>query len=279
MANDRRILVTGATGKQGSAVLSHLRERGFPVRAFTRNPNKPEARALADEGVEVVGGDLNDPQSITRALDGVWGAYSVQASRTGNEVRQGKLLADAALRAKLGQFVYSSVSAADKHTGIPHFDTKYEVEDHIRHLGIPATIIRPVFFMENWLSLKDTLHQGIMPQPLSPDRKLQMIAVDDIGAFVSLAFEKPDHWRGQAFDLAGDELSMTELAAQFGRKLGREVRYVQVPWDEFEKRAGKEYATMYRWFEDHGYTCDIAAARREYPGLHSFESWLSEAPL
>lgn len=279
MANDRLILVTGATGKQGGAALRHLRARGFSVRSFTRNPDKPEARALAGEGVEVFGGDLNDPESIRRAMDGVWGAYSVQASRTGGEVRQGKLLADAALRSKLAHFVYSSVSAADRNTGIPHFDTKYEVEQHIRHLGIPATIIRPVFFMENWLGLRDSLHQGVLPQPLSPDRRLQMIAVDDIGAFVALAFEHPDHWRGRAFDLAGDEKSMTELAADFGRRLGREVRYQQVPWDEFEKRAGREYATMYRWFEEHGYTADIAAARREYPGLHTFERWLNEAQL
>jgi len=279
MANDKLILVTGATGKQGGAVLRHLRASGFPVRAFTRNPDKPEARALAGEGVEIVGGDLSDPESISRALDGVWGAYSVQQSRSGSEARQGKLMADAALRAKLSQFVYSSVSAADRNTGIPHFQSKHEVEDHIRHLGIPCTIIRPVFFMENWLMMKDSIQQGVLAQPLSPDRRLQMVAVDDIGAFVALAFEHPDQWRGQAFDLAGDELSMTDVAAQFGRKLGREVRYQQVPWDEFEQRAGREYTIMYRWFQDHGYNADIAAARREYSKLHTFEQWLKEVPL
>jgi uncharacterized protein YbjT (DUF2867 family) len=279
MADDKLILVSGATGKQGGAVIRHLRAGGFPVRAFTRNPDKPNARALTADGVEVVGGDLNDPESIRRALDGVWGAYSVQDSRSGNEVRQGKLLADAALRAKLAHFVYSSVAAADRDTGIPHFQTKHEVEDHIRHLGIPCTVIRPVYFMENWLTMKDSIRQGVLAQPLTPDRRLQMVAVDDIGAFVALAFEHPDQWRGRAFDLAGDELSMTDVAAQLGRRLGREVRYQQVPWDEFEKRAGREYTIMYRWFQEHGYTCDIAAARREYPNLHTFEQWLEAAPL
>jgi nucleoside-diphosphate-sugar epimerase len=119
----------------------------------------------------------------------------------------------------------------------------------------------------------------MLVQPLSPERRLQMIAVDDIGAFVALAFEHPDHWRNRAFNLAGDELSMNEAAAQFGRKLGREVQYQQVPWDEFEKRAGREYTMMYRWFEDHGYTCDIAAARSEYRDLHTFERWLHETRI
>ena len=277
--SDRLILVTGATGKQGGAALRHLRARGFPVRALTRNPDKPEARALAGEGVEVVGGDLNDADSVRGAMDGVWGVYSVQDSRSGAEVKQGELLADAAQRARINQFVYSSVAAADQNTGIPHFETKHEIENHIRQLGIPYTIIRPVFFMENWLGMKDMLHAGMLAQPLSPERRLQMIAVDDIGAFVALAFEHPDDWRKRAFDLAGDELSMNEVAAQFGRKLGREVRYQEVAWDEFEQRAGREYTIMYRWFEDHGYTCDIAAARSEYRDLHTFERWLGEGHI
>jgi uncharacterized protein YbjT (DUF2867 family) len=277
--SDRLILVTGATGKQGGAALRHLRARGFAVRALTRNPEKPEARALAGERVEVVGGDLNDADSVRRAMEGVWGAYSVQESRSGAEVKQGELLADAAQRARINQFVYSSVAAADQNTGIPHFETKHEIEKHIRQLGIPYTIIRPVFFMENWLGMKDMLRGGMLVQPLSPERRLQMIAVDDIGAFVALAFEHPDHWRNRAFNLAGDELSMNEAAAQFGRKLGREVQYQQVPWDEFEKRAGREYTMMYRWFEDHGYTCDIAAARSEYRDLHTFERWLHETRI
>jgi len=277
--SDKLILVTGATGKQGGAALRHLRARGFPVRVLTRDPEKAEVRGLGGEGVEVVRGDLTDPDSVRHAMDGVWGAYSVQASHTGHEVQEGKLMADMALRYDLSHFVYSSVGSADRNTGIPHFETKYEIENHIRQLGIRYTIIRPVFFMENWLWMKDSLHNGVLAQPLSPERKLQMIAVDDIGAFVALAFEHPDHWRNRAFDLAGDEKSMNDLTAEFGRKLGREVRYVQVPWDEFEKQAGHEYALMYRWFEDHGYTADIAAARSEYGHLHTFEHWLNETAI
>lgn len=276
-SNDRVILVTGATGHQGGAVLRKLRERGFPVRALTRDPNQEKARALVGHGTEVVRGDLHDPASLTRALDGVYGVFAVQASSGGpeNEMRQGIALADAAQRSRISHFVYSSVGSADRHTGIPHFESKFRIEEHIRATGMRYTILRPVFFMENWLGMRQPLEQGTLALPLSPDTRLQMIAVDDIGAFAAMPFEKPGHWQGRAVDLAGDELSMTELAERFSRTSGREVRYQQVPWEEWEKRQGKEMTTMWRWFEDVGYSVDISALRQEHPALMGFERWLS----
>ncbi len=269
--------MTGATGKQGGAVLRHLQQKGFAVRALTRDPNKPEARTLVGHGTEVMRGDLNDQGSLTRALDGVDGVYSVQ-TRAGEgvegEVRQGIALADAAKRSRISQFVYSSVAAADRHTGIPHFESKFRVEEHLRGTGLRNTILRPVYFMENWLGMRDRIEAGILALPLSPETRLQMIAVDDIGAFAALAFEKPGHWQGRAVELAGDELSMTELAQAFSRMTGREVRYEQVPWDQWEQKAGPEYAAMYRWFEQNGFHVDIPALRQEYPNLMGFERWL-----
>src|SRR5581483_5506972 len=107
----RLILVTGASGHQGGAALRHLHERGFPIRALTRDPDKPSMRALAGEGIEVVRGDLDDQDSVRRAVDGVYGVYSVQESTHGAEaeIRQGANLADAAARANVGHFIYSSV--------------------------------------------------------------------------------------------------------------------------------------------------------------------------
>src|SRR6266511_2913316 len=125
--SNRLILVTGATGHQGGAVLKHLRKKGFPVRILTRDPDKPEARKLVGSGTEVVRGDLNDQGTLTRALEGVYGVYSVQAANFGdieNEVRQGINLADAAARSRINHLVYSSVASAHKNTGIPHFDSK-----------------------------------------------------------------------------------------------------------------------------------------------------------
>ncbi|HEY3459063.1 MAG TPA: NmrA/HSCARG family protein [Bryobacteraceae bacterium] len=276
--NNRTILVTGATGHQGGAAFHRLRQRGFALRALVRNPEKPEARELEGSGVEVLRGDFDDPESIRRALDGADGAYSVQAWQAGPEAesRQGIAFAEAASRQEIGHFVYSSVAAADGNTGIPHFESKGKIENRIRQIGMPYTIFRPVFFMENWLTMRGGIDKGAIMLPLSPQTRLQMIAVEDIGAFVALAFEHPGHWRNRAFELAGDELSMAELAEAFSRASGREVQYRQVPWDEFEQRAGHEMTLMYRWFEEKGYDIDIPAVRQQYPELTTFNRWLEQ---
>lgn len=171
--------------------------------------------------------------------------------------------------------MYCSVASADQRTGIPHFDSKFRIEEHIRATGMHFTIVRPVFSMENWLMLRPSIESGTLNLPLAPATRLQMIAVDDIGAVVALAFQHPGKWHQRVFDLAGDELSMSELAQVFTRACGREVQYVQTPWDAFEQQAGREMTTMYRWFQDVGYRGDIGAARQDYSGLKSFEQWIN----
>jgi uncharacterized protein YbjT (DUF2867 family) len=273
--NNKTILVTGATGHQGSAVIRHLRERGFAVRALTRNPDKPEARQLGP-GTEIVRGDLDDAASITRALEDVAGLFSVQDSKQGfdSEVRQGSNVADVVNRSGVGHLVYSSVASADRSTQIPHFESKARIEDHIRNTGVRYTIFRPVFFMENLLQMKDIIEQGTFAMPLAPDTRLQMIAVDDIGAVATMAFERPGKWVGKVMELAGDELSMTEIADHLSRITARPVKYAQVDWKDFEGRAGKEITTMFRWFESEGYHVDIASVRQERPQLLAFDRWL-----
>ena len=273
----RVILVSGATGQQGGAVSRSLLERGFAVRALTRDPEKAEARELADLGTEVVGGDLEDRSSIEQALEGVYGVFSVQQFwETGyeGEVRQGVQLADAAKAAGVEHYVYSSVGSAHRETGIAHFDSKWEVEEHVRASGVPYTVLRPVFFMQNWEFMREPILGGTLPQPLDPDKPFQMIDAEDIGVFAAMALEDPDKWIGRDVDLAGDELTMPEIAGTFSRVIGRDVDYFQVPWEGFEEQMGEEYAVMYRWFNDHGYEADIAGLREEHPGLASFEQYL-----
>jgi uncharacterized protein YbjT (DUF2867 family) len=276
MAKKRKtILVLGATGHQGGAALRHLRERGFGLRALSRDPEQPKARALIDHGVEVVKGDLDDVASIARALDEVSGVYSVQDWQGGTdaEVRQGTNVVEAAERAVVDHIVYSSVAGADQNTGIPHFDSKFQIEERVRRAGIPYTILRPVFFMENWLSMRQTIEQGTIQLPLKPETRLQMVAVDDIGAFVAKAFEHPGKWRGRVQELAGDEHSMEEAALVLSAPAGREVKYQQVAWNEFEGNAGHEMAVMFRWFEAVGYHVDIPALRQERPNMLTLEMW------
>ncbi len=275
----RVILVSGATGQQGGAVARSLLERGFAVRALTRNPDKAEARELADLGAEVVGGDLEDRSSIEQVLDGVNGVFSVQQfGEVGieGEIRQGVALADAAKAAGVEHYVYSSVGSAHRETGIPHFESKFEVEEHVRASGVPYTVLRPVFFMQNWEFMREPILGGTLPQPLDPDKPFQMIDAEDIGVFAAMAFEDPETWIGREVDLAGDELTMPEIAATFSRVIGREVDYFQVPWEGFEEQMGEEYTIMYRWFNDYGYEADIPALRKEYPGLIPFERYLRD---
>ncbi|HEY6582250.1 MAG TPA: NmrA/HSCARG family protein [Rubrobacter sp.] len=273
----RVILVSGATGQQGGAVARNLLERGFAVRALTRDAEKAAARELGDLGAEVVSGDLEDRSSIDRVLDGVYGVFSVQqfwGIGVEGEVRQGVLLADAAKAAGVEHYVYSSVGSAHRETGIPHFDSKWEVEEHVRASGVPYTVLRPVFFMQNWEFMREPILGGTLPQPLTPGKPFQMIDAEDIGVFVAMAFEDPETWIGCEVDIAGDELTMPEIAGTFSRVIGRNVDYFQVPWEGFEEQMGEEYTIMYRWFNDEGYEADIAALRDEYPRLVSFEQYL-----
>ena len=271
------ILVSGATGNQGGAVARHLLKRGFRVRALSRDTQKPEAQALAEEGAEVVRGDLDDRSSVDRALEGAYGVFSVQNFYEGGyegEVRQGKTLADAAKAAGVRHVVYSSVGSAHRETGIPHFDSKGEIEEYKRQTDLPYTILRPVFFMQNWAMMRDQILDGTLAQPLDPEKPLQQVNVEDMGAFAAIAFENPDEWLGREVDLAGDELTMPEVAETISQVTGREISYYQVPWDQFREQMGEEFAVMYEWFNEVGYEADIPALRSEYPELTTLEQYL-----
>jgi uncharacterized protein YbjT (DUF2867 family) len=275
--SERIILVTGATGQQGGAVYRHLQKKGYRLRALVRDPNSDKARRLTGHGGEVFQGSLDDPDSLMRATDGVYGVFSVQPY-TANEIRQGVAVIEAAKRQGASHFVYTSVGSANEETDIPHFESKAKVEEYLRSSGLRYTILRPVFFMENWLRMfgywGEPIRNGRVQQPLSPTTNLQMIALDDIGAFAALAFEHPDKWENRTLSLAGDELSMQQIADAFSRVTAQDVKYVQVPWDQFENTMGQELTVMYRWFEEKGFHFNIEQVRREYPLTHTFNRWL-----
>ncbi len=276
---ERVILVSGATGSQGGAVARHLSDAGFEVRAVTRDPDKPTARALAGRGIEIVRGDLDDHASLRRALEGVHGVFSVQQffeAGYDGEVRQGKALADAAKDAGVEQFVYSSVCGADLGTGIPHFESKWEIEEHLRGAGPPHTILRPVSFMQNWELTRERILEGTVALPLDPDKPMQQVAVEDIGAFATAAFKEPELWIGREVALAGDETTMSEAVETFSRVTSRKIAYSQTTWEQFGKSVPAEITRMYRWLNDVGYEVDIAALRGEYPSLTTFERYLRD---
>ena len=127
--SERMILVTGATGQQGGAVHQHLRKNGFKLRALVRDPNSNKARRLMGQGGEVFQGSLDDPHSLMRAMEGVYGVFSVQPY-TANEIQQGAAVIEAAKRQGACHLVYTSVGSANEKTGIPHFESKARVEEH-----------------------------------------------------------------------------------------------------------------------------------------------------
>ena len=280
-AESRTILVTGATGQQGGAVARQLLSDGFNVRIMTRNPDQDAVNELKEAGAEVVVGNFDDADSLQAALDGVDGAFSVQNLDSGidTEEKWGIAFADAAKKAGLEHLVYTSVGSAEADTGIPHFESKWRIEEHIRDIGLPATILRPVFFMENWRFNKEAIENGQLPHALSPDTKLQQVATEDIGKAAALAFGNPEKWIGRAVNLAGDEVTMEETAGALGKAIGKEVTYTQIPWDVLQQHVGEEMTTMYRWFEDAGYTTDIEGLRQEIPDLQSLDGFLEKSEM
>jgi uncharacterized protein YbjT (DUF2867 family) len=281
MNSNQIILVTGATGQQGGAVARHLLKDGWKVRAIVRDPNKPAAQALAKQGADLAKGDLNDRASIDGSLQGVYGVFSFQnfwlpdVGKAG-ELRQGKNVADAANAAGVKHFVYSSVGAAHRGMGQEHFASKWDIEQHIHKLGLPYTIIRPVAFMENYNWTRSQILNGTFTGwGLAPDKTLQLVAVDDIGAFVALAFAKPTEFLGKTIELAGDELTEAQIAATFAKVIGRSVKLESPKMAEGQQPTPEQIA-MFQFFNGQGYDADIPALRKMYPPLKTLERNLRE---
>lgn len=281
MSEDKKlILVTGATGTQGGAVIRNLMDKGWELRALTRNPESEKAIALKELGVDVFKGDMNDPESLKESLSGAYGVFSLQNFwEAGNEgeITLGKALATAAKEANVKHFVYTSVASADKNTEINHFDSKFTIEEFIRSIDIPYTIIRPVFFMDNFFMMKEQIDQGNIMNAILPDVPVQMVASNDIGRIAAKVFGDREKYLGKAIDVAGDSLTMPAATKIIGEKLGKEIEYTALSMDDFEKAMGEEYAVMVDWFNKVGYTVDIDELEKTSDlKLKKFSEWVAE---
>ena len=270
------ILVTGATGQQGGAVATALLTKGQKIRVMSRTPEK--ASALAQAGAEVVKGNLTNPSDLQAALRGVHGVFAMSTpfeAGMDQEVRQGIMMADAAKQAGIAHYVYTSVGSAHRNTGIPHFETKWKVEQHIRQIGLPATVLRPVWFMENFTTFLKPSAEGILMMPMRADKKLAMVALRDIGEFGAAAFMRPNDFLGQAIDLAGDELTMPDVAAHLSKVTGRSIQFQGLPLEQAEAAMGHDLATMFRWFNEVGYQINVAALKQTFGiPLTTFAEWI-----
>ncbi len=283
MANGKKVLVTGATGQQGGGAARGLLAKGFAVRAMTRNPGSERAAALGKLGAEVVKGDLDDRPSLEVVVKDVWGVFAVQntwEAGVEGEEKQGKLIAEVAKSAGVQHFVYASVGSANRKTGIPHFDNKWRVEEKVRALGFPSfTIIRPVFFMDNFLApwFKPQIDQGNLAIGVKPDTVLQMIGADDVGKYHTWAFENHEALNGAAVDIAGDALTMPEAAKVINSASGRQIGFFRVPIEEVRKFS-EDFALMLEWFDRVGYEADIQGqAKKSGIKPTSFADWARKA--
>lgn len=274
----RTVLVLGVTGQQGGATARHLLAGGWHVRGLTRDASSPGARRIEALGAELVEGDMEQAATLEAAMAGVYGVFSVQPptwdptpETDAHEARIGRLVADVAHEAGVRHFVYASVTGADA-TAAARPDYKAAVEDHIRALDLPATILRPVTFMENYALPPQGLAAGTLYEPTAPGVPIGLVAVDDIGFFAALAFRSPDRFLGQTVDIAGDFLTPPEVARVLGAALGRPIAYRHVPPASLPNAI---VAAMYEWVNGSGYPeIDLGALRALHPGLLTFEDWL-----
>lgn len=280
MITPKTIFVTGGTGKQGGAVARHLRNKGFEVKALTRNPNAAAALRLAKHGIQVIKGDLNQPQTFKQHLRVADGIFSVQTFENGiaQEIKQGIALANLAREYDIRHFVYSSVIGADLPTGIPHWESKGEIEKYIQTINLPATIIRPASFYENFLlpSVKSRLLKGKLVSPVNKDIVQQFISTEDIGKVSTQIFANPDKYTGQTIILAAEELDMLQVATLFSETLGKEIKYQKLPGLIARLVMGKKIYQMFKWINENGgvFTNNIPKLKEEFPGLMSLRQWI-----
>lgn len=276
------VVVMGGTGKQGGAVARQLLRRGWPVRALVRDTDKPAARALQEQGATLVHGDLDDEASVRAALTDAYGVFSVQTFETPagleGEMRQGKAVAQAARDTGVAHVVYSSVDGAERNSGVPHFESKWVIEQYLRTLEVPTTVLRPTAFLENFAVHGPQLVDGklVVRSAWHPETHVQMVSTADIGFFAVDAFERPDDYLGKALALAGDELTGPQVAEAFQEVTGIPARFEKQPVEEI-RAFSNDLAMMFEWINDAGYDqADIPALRERHPQLRTLRSWLQE---
>jgi uncharacterized protein YbjT (DUF2867 family) len=279
---ERIVVVTGVTGLQGGAVTRHLLKEGWRVRGLTRNPESEKARGLSALGAEVVRADLNDPASLRPVFEGAYGVYSVQNPFIGGpeaEVRQGRNVGDAAKESGVQHFVYGSAGTGKRGTGIPSWETKLQVEEHLKGLELPITILRPMAFMELLTEKKffpqvSTWH--VMPKVMGLSRSLPWLCTDDLGAVAAIAFSDPQRFIGQELVLASDVKSLEECRTLHREVMGKNPSRFPMPIWVFKRFGfmGRDLMTMWGWLRTGDVALETAPTREIHPDALTVREWL-----
>jgi uncharacterized protein YbjT (DUF2867 family) len=278
MNNSKTIFVTGATGNQGGAVAKNLLQNGFKVKVLTRNTESANAQNLKKLNAEIIKGDLDSPDTFSDHLKDVDGIFSVQSSdNVKKEINQGITLADLAKDFNIKHFVYTSLAPAELQTGIPHFESKLVIENHIKKLGIPYTIIRPSELFENFLipMVKKGILKGKLTSPFTKDVLHQYTSSDDVGKTSVKIFSDPDKYIGKIITLATDEMSTSKAAEIFSEVLGKPVKNQQLPMFVVRIVMGKDLYMMFKYINKNGgdFIKDLDAIKTENPNLTGLGEW------
>ena len=280
MANNKTIFVTGGTGNQGGAVVRNLTQQGFIVKVLTRNPNSIQSGNLKKMNIEVVKGDLNNADTYREYLKNVYGIFSVQTFENGveKEINQGITLATVAKEFGVKHFLYSSVFGADLNTGVAHMESKFKIENHIKQIGLPFTIIRPTSLFENFLipQVKKGILKGKLVQAINRNTVLQYIAAEDIGIIATKIFQKSEMYLGKTMPLATEQLSTQEVANKFSEVLNKKIEYKKLPVLITRLFLGKNLYKMFKWMTEISsfQKGDVDLTKKEFPNPVSLKTWI-----
>ena len=255
------ILVTGASGKTGRAVIRALIAKGKMVRALVHRSE--QVRLIQELGVqEVVVGDMRDQATMDQAARGARAIYYICPNVNPDEVAIGQAVIAAARSAGVERLVYHSVLHPQTEA-MPHHWQKLHVEERLFESGLSYTILQPAVYMQNVLAYwNQIVEQGIYPVPYAVETRLGMVDLEDVAEVAALVLTEPGHV-GATYELVGAEpLTQTEVAAILSQQMGRPVRAQAVPLDEWERKARasgmSDYAVetllkMFRFYERYGF--------------------------
>lgn len=287
----KNVVICGATGSQGGAVLRHaIKRSNWQVSAFSRNPDSEKAKVLNEQGVRIMKADLEDRKSLIEAFkdaDYVFGVTQpwspdYRKCYPDREVEQGGNIVEACLATGVKHLVMSSAAHMEEgRTGIPHVDSKLDVEEYTQRGGLSHTFLRPAQFMDNVGASFFPVKKGSIRGFVDGDVRVPYVATHDIGAFAALVMDDPDRFKSQGLDLVGDFISGNELCETMSRiRQGEKFKYKSVP-KFLMKIFAKEFYTMRMAFEEFGrppYREDVNDIIKEckdlYPELISMEKHL-----
>ena len=280
MTNNKIIFVTGGTGNQGGSVARNLTQQGFIVKVLTRNPTSIKSENLKKMNIEVVKGDLNNADTYREYLKNVYGIFSVQTFENGveKEINQGITLATVAKEFGVKHFLYSSVFGADLNTGVAHMESKFKIENHIKQIGLPFTIIRPTSLFENFLipQVKKGILKGKLVQAINRNTVLQYIAAEDIGKAAVKIFQESEMYLGKTIPLATEQLSTQEVADKFSEVLNKKIEYKKLPVLITRLFLGKNLYKMFKWMtEISSFQKEVVdLTKKEFPNPVSLKTWI-----